>query len=93
MKNSIERGNKKLKFLDRNIGVLLIFFFRLLKIRHQKCPKRNEIKNAAFLKTAAIGDTVLTSAIVKDFKKNFPDVKLTFFTGTDNNEIAGLLSV
>ena len=48
------RGNKKLKFLDRNIGILLIYILRFFKTGRSGKPGIKNIKNAAFLKLIII---------------------------------------
>jgi ADP-heptose:LPS heptosyltransferase len=90
MKHNHERGNSKLRFLDRYIGIPTIFALSLLKKRSKTRP--DSIKKVAFLKTAGIGDTVLLSAIVKDFKDAYPLVQLTFFVASNNYETAHLIS-
>ena len=88
-KYSDERGNKVLKFLDRYFGIPIIFtlgFFR------KKRRKPQLIKRIALLKTAAIGDTVLLSAVMRDIKENLPDAEITFFTGSSNYEIAKIIA-
>ena len=86
-----ERGNKKLRFLDRYIGIPLVFLLGLFKLKKNSITLRT-VRNAAFLETAAIGDTVLLSASIADFKQAYPDARLTLFTGSSNYETASLLS-
>ena len=69
MKFNAERGNSEFRFLDRYIGIPIIFALGLLKKRNKILP--DSIKKAAFLKTAGIGDTVLLSAVVRDFKDTY----------------------
>ena len=90
MKYSNERANSKFRFLDRFIGIPIIFLLGLLKKRNKILP--DSIKKAAFLKTAGIGDTALLSAVVKDFKDAFPSAWLTFFVASNNYEMAQLIS-
>jgi ADP-heptose:LPS heptosyltransferase len=90
MKFTDERGNSKLRFLDRYIGIPTIFALGLLKKRSKTRP--DSIKKVAFLKTAGIGDTILLSAIVRDFKDAYPSVQLTLFVASSNYEMAHLLS-
>jgi len=85
-----ERGNRVLSFADRYVGIPLTFCLGLLKRKRGHLAK-HDVKSAAFLQTAAIGDTVLSSAIVKDFKKKHPHSRITFFTGSSNYEAAGLI--
>ena len=90
MKYNRERGNRKFRFLDRYVGIPIIFILGLLKKRSKTLP--DGIKKAAFLKTAGIGDTVLLSAVVRDFKDAYPHVQLTFFVASNNYEMAQLIS-
>ncbi len=84
-----ERGNPVLKIVDRYIGIPVIFALGLL--RNKNFSKGIAFRNLAFLQTAAIGDTVLSSSLVQDFKKTVPDSRITFFTGASNYEIARLI--
>lgn len=85
-----ERGNAKLKFFDRYLGIPLVYGLGLFKKKsHYVVP--DEVRKAAFLHTAAIGDTVISSAMVQDFKRAFPNSHITFFTGSSNHETACLI--
>ncbi len=88
MKVTSLRGNPLLKFLDRYAGIPLVFILGIFRSGKRRKPAAGEIKNAAFLLTAAIGDTVLLSAAIRDFKLRLPGSRLTFFAGSDNFEIA-----
>jgi ADP-heptose:LPS heptosyltransferase len=90
MKFNRERGNSKFRFLDRYVGILIIFALGLLKKRSKTIP--GSITKVAFLKTAGIGDTVLLSAVVRDFKDAYPSVQLTFFVASNNYEMAQMIS-
>ncbi len=85
-----ERGNRALRFVDRAVGIPLTFGLGLLRRKRGQLLDR-DVRRAAFLQTAAIGDTVLSSAIVRDFKKRYPHARITFFTGSSNYEAAGLI--
>ena len=76
--------------MDKYVGIPIIFILGLLKKRSKTLP--GGIKKVAFLKTAGIGDTVLLSAVVRDFKDAYPRVQLTFFVASNNYEIACLTS-
>ena len=86
-----ERGNRALRFVDRYVGIPLAFGLGLLRRKRGRLPE-DDVRTAAFLQTAAIGDTVLSSGIIKDFKKTHPHSHITFFTGSSNYEAAGLIS-
>jgi heptosyltransferase I len=82
------RGNRYLHWIDRYIGIPLIAclrpFHRCRELPHQ-------IESIALLKSAAIGDTVLLSAIIYDLQTAFPSAKITFFAGLSNYEMAQLI--
>ena len=84
-----ERGSKLLKFADRYIGIPFVFLLGLIK-QKKKLPKK--ISKIALLKTAAIGDTVILSAVLKDIEECNPSVKMILFTGSSNYEFAKLLT-
>lgn len=86
-----ERGNATLRFLDKYVGIPMVV---LLGLFRRKRPHFNAttLHNAAFLHTAAIGDTILLSAVVNDFKTAFPAATLTLFTGASNYQTAQLIA-
>lgn len=90
IKRHPERGNRALRFVDRYAGIPLAFGLGLMRRKRGRCPD-GDVRNAAFLQTAAIGDTVLSSAIIQDFKTRHPHSRITFFTGASNYEAAGLV--
>ena len=83
-----ERGNRVFRFLDRYIGIPLLFLLGLFK---RKRRLRGDVTRIALLKTAAIGDTVLISAIVQDLRRAWPSSRISFFCGASNYEAARLL--
>lgn len=85
-----ERGSVTLKFLDRYVGIPVMLALGLFTNK-KVWIKGQVVRSAAFLQTAAIGDTVLSSAVVQDFKKAFPDSRVIFFTGASNYETARLI--
>ncbi len=82
-----ERGNRALHFLDRYAGIPLIALGRL---RHKR-PFPSKIATIGLLRSVAIGDTVLISAIIADLRMAFPRTQLIFFAGPGNYEMACLL--
>ena len=81
-----ERGSKLLHSLDRLIGIPILFVLGIL-VRNKKPPAN--IKRIAILRTAAIGDTVLLSAIVQDLVYSIPNVEITLVAGPSNIGITG----
>jgi len=83
-----ERGNRWLRFFDRYAGIPLLIFFGIWK-RRKNNPEI--VKRIALLKTAAIGDTILSSAIVSDLRRKWPDAEIVYFCGSSNREAALLI--
>ena len=75
----MERGNQYLKRIDRYLGIPLIYLLGLLRFRGRTLPSK--INRIAIIKGAAIGDTVLLSAIIQDIRVQYPDCELLFFCG------------
>ena len=90
MKNkySQERGSKLLKVFDKYVGIPIVFLLGIFKIQ-KKIPMK--IDKIALLKTAAIGDTTILTAIIKDIEEWDSNIKITLFTGSSNYEFAKLL--
>ena len=88
-KYNSERGSELLKFLDRYLGIPVIF---TLGVFRRKRKKPQLIEKIALLKTAAIGDTVLLSAVIRDIKERLSNARITFFTGSSNYEIAKIIA-
>lgn len=85
----MERGNRYLKQIDRYVGILVVWILGIFRPRNRKIsgtPRR-----IAIIKGAAIGDTVLLSAIVQDIRAQLPDVELYFFCGKTCVDIAELI--
>ncbi|RYZ89156.1 MAG: lipopolysaccharide heptosyltransferase family protein [Proteobacteria bacterium] len=91
MPPKMERGNARLKFFDRYLGPILLVLLLPLKL-FRVGSSVSEMKSVGLLKTAAIGDTVLLSAIVSDLRAQNPKIKITLFTGASNFEFSKLLS-
>jgi len=84
-----ERANGLLRALDRYLGkplVCLCIPFR------KKRTLPSSIHSIALLKSAAIGDTVLLSAIIQDLLIHFADAEITLFTGQSNVQAGRMIS-
>lgn len=78
-----DRGNKFLRLGDRYLGIPLIAFLGLFK---RKRSRPESFKTVGVLATAAIGDTLLISPVLKDFIKKYPNVDITIFCGKTNKQ-------
>lgn len=79
-----DRGNNLLRFVDRYFGIPLVFILGLFKVKRKKPDNFNKV---GMLATAAIGDTLLISPVVKDFKKRYPGTDIIIFCGKTNRGI------
>ncbi len=84
-----ERGNWKLRALDRYMGIPLIVLLGLLKRKHLSPPRI--VRSVAILEIAAIGDTLLLASIIHDLKSNFPGVRLVIFVAANNIQAGRML--
>ncbi len=67
------------------LGFLLIKPFTLL--RRKKGIKRDSIKKILVVRTAYIGDVVMTTPVLKPLREMFPEAKISFLTGRKEAEI------
>lgn len=82
------RGSKALRQIDRYAGIPLVAIASLLRYKRPvpDCPER-----IALLNTAAIGDTVLMSAVVADLRDRYREAQLILLAGPSNHEVARLI--
>lgn len=83
------RATNLQKWIDKNIGPLILKLISTIKPKNKKIPA--SINRIGVLKTNALGDTTLLSAITLDLKKAFPDTQIIFFSGPKNAPLKGLL--
>jgi heptosyltransferase I len=83
-----ERGNRVLKFLDRYLGIPVVWALGLPRRKRQSVV---DFSTVGLLETAAIGDTVLLAGVVADLRRTYPDKKIVLFAGSTNYEAACLL--
>jgi len=62
----------------------------LLRAR-AKSARLPPFSSLGLLQTAAIGDTVLMSAVLPDIRRSFPNARITLFCGSSNHQMARLL--
>lgn len=77
-----DRGNVILRHIDRYGGIPLVFLTGLFKRKNRDIPANP--RRIGILATAAIGDTLLMSAVLKDLKSHWPDAELVVFAGKTN---------
>jgi len=84
-----ERGRSLLKFLDRYLGIPLVWLLGLM-IRKQK--HMAEFHSIGVLITAAMGDIVLATGILADLRRHFREKVIVLFTTESNYEMGRLVS-
>jgi len=82
------RGSKGRRLLDHYAGIPLVAAAALLRKKHG-LPSHPE--RIALLNTAAIGDTVLMSAVIADLRDRYSEARLIFLAGPSNHEVAHLI--
>lgn len=78
-----DRGNALLRFVDRFAGIPAVFLTGLT-VRRKPPPKDGEIRSIGILAIAAIGDTILLSAVLKDMMAALPGRSVTVFCSEGN---------
>lgn len=78
-----ERNNKVMKKLDKYLGIPLVYL--LGKIHHKKkLPAIKSAPRIVVMKTAAIGDTILTQAVIREIKYAYPNSHITYICSKGN---------
>jgi len=71
------RGNRLLKYIDRYLGILIIFLLSIFT--RKKKPSYKENESVAFFAPVAIGDTILILSTIQKYRTSFPMKKITIF--------------
>jgi ADP-heptose:LPS heptosyltransferase len=87
-RSSSGRGSKVRRLLDRYAGIPLVAAASLLR-KKRDLPSHPE--RIALLNTAAIGDTVLMSAVIADLRERYSEAKLILLAGPSNHGVAHLI--
>jgi ADP-heptose:LPS heptosyltransferase len=82
------RGSQRLRLVDRYVGIPLVAAVGLLR---QKRHLPSDPERIGLLNTAAIGDTVLMSAVISDLRDRYGQAQLILFAGPSNHEVAHLI--
>lgn len=85
---SAGRGSKGRRLLDRYAGIPLVAAAGLLR-KKRDLPFHPE--RIALLNTAAIGDTILMSAVIADLRDRYGEAQLILLAGPSNHEVAHLI--
>ncbi len=80
-RKNTERNNPLLKKLDKYIGIPVLYI--LGKFHHPQIRPHN-YKNIALIKTAAVGDTIILSAMIAEIKMIYPKANITVICSQNN---------
>lgn len=80
-RKNVERNNPLLKKLDYWLGIPLVY---MLGIFHRQHTKPRYYKNIVLLKTAAVGDTIILSAMIAELKQRYPQAQITVICSNNN---------
>ncbi len=87
-----DRGNPRLKFLDRYVGIPVVGGLGLVRrVRGRRSVPAEWHTLGVFL-TAGIGDTVVATGVFADLRAAFPNARIVLFVTANNASFARLLS-
>lgn len=88
-----DRGNPRLKFLDRYFGIPLVL--GLSGRRRLRGPRSipTEWQTIGIMLTAGIGDTVVATGAFQDLRAAYPHARIVLFVTANNASFAGMLTV
>lgn len=88
-----DRGNPRLKFLDRYVGIPAV---AALGIRRRLAGRRSvpaDWRTIGLMVTAGIGDLVLLTGVIRDIRTARPDARILLFVTANNASFARVLDV
>lgn len=87
-----DRGNPRLKFLDRYVGIPALAVMTLPRRLRQGRPVPPDWRTVGVLVTAGIGDTVVATGVLADLRAARPDARILLFVTASNASFARLLT-
>lgn len=87
-----ERNNPLLKKLDKWVGCPVTFCLGIFH-RHHPCPDLSHCQtpHIALIKTAAVGDTIVLSAMVRELRHTYPKAHITIICSRNNLAMVKIL--
>lgn len=80
--------NKKKLFATVLLDIVgYLAFFPILLFKRQKRIEPDSVKSILIIRTAYLGDVVMTLPVLKPLKERFPNSKITFLTSTAAREV------
>ncbi len=86
-----DRGNPRLKFLDRYAGIPVVAVLALRRLVRGRRPIPSEWNTIGLFVTAGIGDAVLLTGVLHDLRVARPDARIVLFVTANNASFARLV--
>jgi ADP-heptose:LPS heptosyltransferase len=83
-----QRGSRLRRFVDLWLGGPLVFILGSLRLK-RRIPDHIDV--IGLFSLAAIGDTILASAIANDLKRTFPSARIIAFVGPTSSGISQII--
>jgi len=88
-----DRGNPRLKFLDRYVGIPIIVVLGVFRRLRGRRTVPGDWNTIGLLVTAGIGDAVLLTGILRDVRAARPAARIVVFVTANNAAFARMLAV
>ncbi len=88
-----DRGNPRLKFIDRYVGIPVVAAFGLRRRLRRPRVVPSSWNTIGILLTAGIGDTVVATGVLNDLRAARPDARIVLFVTANNASFARMLTV
>lgn len=79
-----DRGNPRLKFLDRYVGIPVVGVLSLRRRIRGARPLPSAVHTIGLLLTAGIGDAVVATGALADVRAAYPDARIVLFVTANN---------
>jgi lipopolysaccharide heptosyltransferase II len=79
--------NKKKRMAVTIADLFGYAMWRFLKVSDREIPSSQRVKEILIIRTAYIGDVIMTLPILKPLKEMYKDAKITFLTGSRGKEV------
>ena len=86
-----DRGNPRLKFLDRYVGIPVVAALGIARRARGRRPVPKEWRSIGLLLTAGIGDTVVATGVLRDLRRSLPDSRIVLFVTANNASFARMV--
>jgi ADP-heptose:LPS heptosyltransferase len=88
-----DRGNPRLKFLDRYVGIPLVAALGLARRFRGRRPVPDGWRSVGLLVTSGIGDTVVATGVMRDLRAARPGARIVLFVTANNASFAKTLTL